>query len=52
MFIVLDNCDPSVRERIALAEVSKCGVSEPYRPGPLSKDPELAHLYGNAPPIT
>lgn len=51
MFIVLGNCDPSVRERIGLAEVSKCGISEPYRPVPLSKDPELAHLYVQTPPV-
>ena len=45
MYILLGNCDPSVRERIGLQAVSKCGVSGPYRPIPLSKDPELAELY-------
>jgi hypothetical protein len=51
MFIRLENCDPSVRERLGLAEVSKCGISGLYRPLPLSKDPELAQLYVQAPPI-
>jgi uncharacterized protein (DUF2235 family) len=51
MYIKLENCDPSVRERIGLATVSKCGISEPYRPIPLSKDPELAALYAAAPPV-
>jgi hypothetical protein len=46
MYILLENCDPSVRERIGLAAISNCGASQPYRPIRLSKDPALAHLYG------
>jgi uncharacterized protein (DUF2235 family) len=51
MFIRLENCDPTVRERIGLAGVSKCGVIQLYRPVPLSKDPELAQLYAQTPSV-
>jgi AraC-like DNA-binding protein len=44
--IRIENCDPSVRERLALPAISKCGVSQPCRPVPLRNDPELAQFYG------
>ena len=46
MDIRIENCDPSVRSRLALPTISKCGVSQPYRPAPLRNDPELAQFYG------
>ena len=46
MDIRIDNCDASVRTRVALPAISKCGVSQPYRPIPLRNDPELAQFYG------
>jgi hypothetical protein len=49
MEIRIENCDPSVRERIALPAIFKCGVAQPYRPFPLRNDPELARFYGPNP---
>ena len=46
MNIRIENCDSSVRARLALPAISKCGVSQPYRPVPLRNDPELAQFYG------
>ena len=46
MDIRIGNCDPSVRERLALPAISKCGFRQPYRPVPLRSDPELAQFYG------
>jgi uncharacterized protein (DUF2235 family) len=46
MDIGIENCDPSVRARIGLTAISKCGVSQPYRPVPLRNDPALAQFYG------
>lgn len=46
MDIRIENCHPSVRERLALPSILKCGAQQPYRPYPLRNDPELAKLYG------
>jgi hypothetical protein len=46
MDIRIENCDPSVRARLALPAISECGVSRPYRPVPLRNDPELVQFYG------
>lgn len=51
MDILIGNCDPTVRERIAVPAISKCGVRQPYRPFPLRNDPDLAEFYKpSAPP--
>jgi hypothetical protein len=42
----IENCDPSVRVRLALPAISECGVSRPYRPVALRNDPELVQFYG------
>lgn len=48
MDIRIENCHPSVRERLALSAVLKCGMQQPYRPFPLRNDPELARFYNPA----
>jgi len=48
MDILVGNCDPSVLQRLALPAISNCGVSQPYRPGPLRNDPTLSQLYQSA----
>ena len=50
MNIRIENCDPSVRTRLALPAISDCGVSRPYRPVPLRNDPELVQIYGPSAP--
>jgi uncharacterized protein (DUF2235 family) len=45
MDILIENCDPSVRERLALPGISKCGIRQLYRPFPLRNDPELEQFY-------
>ncbi len=51
MEIRIENCDPSVRERLALSAISNCGVQQPYRPFPLRNDPELRQIIeANASP--
>lgn len=45
MSILIDNCDPSVRDRVALPAILNCGIREPYRPAPLRSDPSLASMY-------
>lgn len=47
MDILIGNCHPSVRTRIELPAISKCGTSQPYRPYPLRKDPDLTNFYGS-----
>jgi uncharacterized protein (DUF2235 family) len=48
MNILIGNCHPSVKERLALPAISKCGVRELYRPEPLRDDPELRQFYGSS----
>lgn len=42
---LIENCHPSVRDRLGLPSILNCGVYEPYRPPPLRSDPSLASLY-------
>lgn len=45
MNILIENCNPSVRARLELAAISKCGIRQAYRPYPLRTDPALAQFY-------
>lgn len=46
--VTLDACHPSVIRRFELAAIRKLGVSQPYRPVPLRKDPALSQYYDEA----
>ena len=44
--VTLESCDPSVLNRIRLPAIRKLGLTQPYRPDSLKKDPKFIELVG------